>query len=276
MAEDSRDEKVRQVTERVMSDWSNAAPNTSILEFAAHWDPEYEDVVRGANWGFFKKDQPRHLDHKTREMLVSAVLAFRDRPGVYTHAKNALQAGATINELLEVFNVARFPGGGPTRVAGLEALQRLAAEEGANLAGPVDRPPKQDTPRPASETREEKIQRVTDKLHRELGYPDEVIAFGVSLDPDYFETYSEAFWGFFEGRDCHTDPVTREQVLCVLMAFQGMREELYEHAKKALRLGGTMLQLLEGFEVCVAPGGFALLHEGLRALKRIHDEEGAR
>ncbi|MFC1491100.1 carboxymuconolactone decarboxylase family protein [Nitrospinota bacterium] len=55
----------------------------------------------------------------------------------------------------------------------------------------------------------------------------------------------------------------RELVVMAIMASKGMKEELYLHAKKALRLGATMEQLLEGFEVCFAPGGLALLREGL-------------
>lgn len=263
MAPENREARVHQVFQRIMAAWSEATPDTGLIEFGVEWDPEYEDVNYQADWGYFTKDKPRHLDHKTREMLVSAVLAFRDRPGVYTHTKNALSEGATVNEMLEVFDVARFPGGGPTRMVGLNVLKRIVDEEG--LSGPTDRPAKEEELAPASETRAEKVRRITAKIHSDLGYEDEALAFGVELDPDYFEIYCKSFWGFFEGRTCHTDPVTRELVICAVMAFRGMRDELYEHAKKALRLGGTMMQLLEGFQVCTAPGGPALLHEGLRA-----------
>ena len=99
---------------------------------------------------------------------------FRDRPGVYTHTKNALSEGATVNQMLEVFDVARFPGGGPTRMVGLNVLKRIVDEEG--LTGPTDRPEKVEELAPASETRTEKVRRITARINSDLGYEDEALA----------------------------------------------------------------------------------------------------
>jgi alkylhydroperoxidase/carboxymuconolactone decarboxylase family protein YurZ len=277
MMPETREEKVRRITEEIIRDWKDATPDSSLVRFAIEWDPDYEKAYRTVSWGFFTPENPRHLDHKTREMIVSGVLAFRDRPGAYTHAKNAMAQGATVNELLEVFSLAMIPGGGPTRVVGLESLRRIVQEEG--LSNPIDRPWSPDEESNGdggvSETREERVRRITESIQRSMGYEDEILAFGVQLDPDYFDRYSKVFWGFFKDKPGHLDLIQRELVVIAVMAFRGMREALYEHAKKALRLGATMEQLLECFEVCVAPGGLGQLHEGLRALKRIHDEKSA-
>jgi alkylhydroperoxidase/carboxymuconolactone decarboxylase family protein YurZ len=169
-----------------------------------------------------------------------------------------------------------MPGGGPTRQEGFSILRRLVDE--LNLDNPIPRP----NPRPyeepdpnSTESREDRVKRITEQIFADLGYEDPNIAFGVELDPDYFEVYSKIYWGFWESRECHLDPITREMVLIVLMAFRGLREELYQHCKKALRLGATMEQLLECFQVCVAPAGLGQLHLGLEALRTIHEEQKA-
>jgi len=273
MNEETLEEKVQKAKEKILPVWDQATPDTSLVNFAIEWDHEYEELYRSSGWGFFSADKPRHLDHKTREMIVCALLAFRDRPGAYQHAKNALRQGATINELMEVFSVAVFPGGGPTRVVGLEGLRKIVQEEDGHT--PLERAPKTDSEKDedySNESREEKVDRITKKIHADMGYEDENISFGVELDPDFFEVYSKVYWGFFEQERCHLDPIVREMVLLVVMTFRGLREEAYQHAKKALRLGATINQLLECHEVCIPPAGLGQLHEGLRTLRIISEE----
>ena len=48
----------------------------------------------------------------------------------------------------------------------------------------------------AEETREEKVKRITEKIHGDRGFVYDVLGFGAQLDPDYFEVYSEMHWGF--------------------------------------------------------------------------------
>lgn len=274
MAKETHEERVRRVKDKFLPIWHNAVPDNSLLSFAIEWDAEHEEHFRSGNWGFFRAEKPRHLDHKTREFLVTAILSFRDREGAYQHAKNALELGATLNQLIEVVSIGQMPGGGPTRQAGLDFLRRIAKE--LDLKDPIDRPDPRpfEEPDPASmESREDRVKRITERIFEDLGYEDPNIAFGVQLDPDYFEVYSKIYWGFWESRECHLDPITRELVLVVLMSFRGLREELYQHCKKALRLGATMEQLLECFEVCVAPAGIGQLHLGLEALRTIHEEK---
>jgi alkylhydroperoxidase/carboxymuconolactone decarboxylase family protein YurZ len=169
--------------------------------------------------------------------------------------------------MLEVFEIAQIPGGGPTRVVGTQAVRRVVDE--MKLTDPVDRAPRRAEPAPpVDESREQRVRRIQRKIFGDLGYEDEGLALGVELDPEYFERYAQVYWGFFEGRETHLDPITRQFVAVVIYAFKNMGEDVYQHVRKALRLGATMHQLLECFQVCVAPGGLATLHVGLRALAR--------
>ena len=125
----------------------------------------------------------------------------------------------------------------------------------------------------AEETREEKVRRITEKIHGDRGFVYDVLGFGAQLDPDYFEVYSQMHWGFFKEEPRHLDPKTRELIEIGLLAFKGMKHEVYTHTKKALRLGATMEEALEAFEVASIGGGAPVLMEGLYALKRIADEQ---
>ena len=278
MEEEKRQDRITETKQIIEDDWDDATPDNTWLDFGCEWDPDYMEAWLTGHWGFFKADEPRHLDHKTREMIVAGVLACRDRPGAYTHAKNAIKHGASVNDLLEVFSVAVGAGGSPTLMVGLDSLRRIVNEESSH--SPIDRDWKysvrkemEEVKNNTSETREEKINRITNKIQNDMGYKDEAIEYGINLDPDFFEVNSRVYWGFFEGKNGHLDPIARMMVIIVIMAYRGMSEELYENTKKAMKLGATEMQLLEAFEVCVTPGGLIVLHEGLRALKRINDEK---
>ena len=275
MNSESYEEKATRVAEIFRKEREGTTGYDNLLSFGASIDPDYWEAYRYNGWGFFTPQNKRHLDHMTREMIVCGVLSFRDRPGVYVHAKNALKEGATLNQLLEVFEVALFPGGGPSRMVGLETLKRIVDEDPSLVV--EKRPWRFDAEEvarnvPEKETREEKIKRVTETIEKANGYVDEAISFGVELDPDYFDIYSRMHWSFFEEKEGFLTPIQRELIVMAVFAFRGFREELYFHSKKALRLGASMEQLLECFQVCVPPGGIALLHEGLRTLKKINDE----
>ena len=127
MSDQSREDKTRRLTAQIFEKWHDAAPDTDLIRFCAEWDPENEVVFRSVNWGFFSSDQPRYLDHKTREMIVSGLLAFRASPGTYTHVLKAVRLGASVNQMLEVFEIATIPGGGPTRTFGMKAVRKVVA-----------------------------------------------------------------------------------------------------------------------------------------------------
>ena len=129
MNSESYEEKATRVAEIFRKEREGTTGYDNLLSFGASIDPDYWEAYRYNGWGFFTPQNKRHLDHMTREMIVCGVHSFRDRPGVYVHAKNALKEGATLNQLLEVFEVALFPGGGPSRMVGLETLKRIVDED---------------------------------------------------------------------------------------------------------------------------------------------------
>jgi alkylhydroperoxidase/carboxymuconolactone decarboxylase family protein YurZ len=57
------------------------------------------------------------------------------------------------------------------------------------------------------------------------------------------------------------------------LAFRGRESGVYEHCKRALRLGATKQELLEAIETSIIPGGTPTFGAGLRALMRIEEEE---
>lgn len=285
MVTETREEKVRRILERRRrlrgmenKRWDEATKKYyNATDFAVELDPDYFEHYNESKWDFFK-DEPRYLDPMTREIIASVLLAFRQLPGCYVHAKFALERGATMEQLLEAYEVGHIAGGGPLQMEGIAALKRIHDEQAES--GAVERKPapiikkddRENVVKP-SETRKERVRRIIGRIERDGGDVDEALAFGIQLDPDYFEVYSKLRWGFFKDEPRHLDPIKREMILLAVMAYRGMREEIYIHTKKALRLGATMEQLLEVYEVGNSAGGSQVLMQGLYALKRVHDEE---
>ena len=77
MAEETREQKVRRLIDKHLRD-RNMDPK-SITEhygkqhFAFELDPDYYELFLSTGWGFFK-DEPRHLDHMTRQIIISVFL----------------------------------------------------------------------------------------------------------------------------------------------------------------------------------------------------------
>lgn len=296
MAVETHEQKVARLIERHARernmDPKSITDHYSMNHFGYELDPDYFDVRLNTGWGFFK-DQPRHLDHMTRNMIISVLLAFRNRPGCYHQGKKGVMMGATYEMMMEAYEVGHIAGGGPIIMNGLTALKRMWDEgikPGCQVTpwtnkwvqlGPYPMPPvtkkheKKDIGR-ASETREQKITRMLDEY-----YPDEVggervrkdLAYAAKLDPDFVDVYTRLAWGVFDEKQWFLDPIRREMAALLVLAFQGRREEVYIHTKKALNLGATPQQLLEAFEVGFTGGGSGVVFEGIHALRRIHEEQ---
>jgi len=280
MAKETKEERIRRIIDKTkeglgMTGQASTA-HQSTVDLGVYLDPDYYEVSAESGWGFFE-DAPRHLDPMTRQVIGSLILAHRDRGGCYYHARKALEQGATMEQLMEAFAVASIPGGRPTARAGLEALKRIANDTDfmTTKRSKADIPDMEQTEAGdrTQETHEERVRRIIRKIERHGGVVDDALAFGVNLDPHYFEAYSKLAWCFFTDQPRYWDPIHRELFILVIMAFRQMREEVYLHCKKALKLGATMEQLLEAFEAGVIPGGSSILSEGLYALKRINDEQ---
>ena len=299
MATETREEKVKRLIDQHVRD-RNMDPKSikehySINHLGIEIDPDFSEVRLQMGWGFFK-DEPRHLDHMTRNMLISCFLAHRDRPGYFHQGKKGVMMGATYEQMLEAYEVASVTGGGPCWINGLYALRRMK-EEGIEPGcqktpytgkwvqlGPykMGAPQKVEEDEPEETTEglgpEERVERILKQI--EKYHPDdkeglnEDMAFGAKLDPDFFEKYAQISWGFFKDKPRHLDPIRREMVRLLILAWQGRREELYAHTKKAYRLGATTEQLLEAFEVGFTGGGSSIILEGLRVMRRIAEEQG--
>ena len=276
MTHETREQRIRRIKEKLSRD--RGQPNDGVL-FGVEVDPDYFEAFSQVGWGFFNRDKPRHVPEKMRAILAAivtcSVLWKKDptEPGATLHCERALEHGATMEEILEAFEVAGFAGGHPLLLMGLRVLKEIAGKKGG-LKEPGNG---LESPRAgaSSETREERVRRITEKMDRDRGYTDEALGFGARLDPDYFEPYSEIGWGFFNpDRPRHLPQKNREIIAVVVVALRGSEEDAYHHCKRALQHGSTMEEVLEAFEVSGLPGGTPHLLRGLRILKRIADEGG--
>ena len=82
------------------------------LSWLARQDPAYEKARLEYSALIYTRDNPV-LPMKYREMIASVVLGFRGYPSIAPHLRRALREGATMQELLEAFEVATVPGGMP-------------------------------------------------------------------------------------------------------------------------------------------------------------------
>jgi|GEM_PF-787152 len=294
MAEETHAQKVARLIEKHVRD-RNMDPDSitkhySVNHFGFELDPDYFDARLRMGWGFFT-DKPRHLDHMTRNMVISALLAFRDRPGCYHQGKKGVMMGATYEQMLEAYEAGHIVGGGPVLINGMQALKRMWDEGikpgcqaspwtgkwvqlGRSTPSTKVKNQKSDAVT-APEERKERLVRLIKEYYRNEEGGEELqkdLAFAADVDPDFVEGYIRLAWGIFDVKQCYLDPIRREMAMLLILAFQGRREEVYIHTKKALAFGATTEQLLEAFEVGFTGGGSRVVFEGLHALRRIHEE----
>ena len=67
----------------------------------------------------------------------------------------------------------------------------------------------------------------------------------------------------------------RELIEIVLLSFMGIRN-IKAHARRALRAGATMQEIIEALEVGTIPAGMALMHFAIPFLMEVDDEESAK
>ncbi|MBT55632.1 MAG: hypothetical protein CMF72_19810 [Mameliella sp.] len=93
----------------------------TIFEWLAEMDPEFESTrLSMVEATYLRKNTA--LEPKYRELIVSAVLAFRGYPSVGKHLHRAMIEGASLREVLETLEMASVPGGMPVLHFGLEHL----------------------------------------------------------------------------------------------------------------------------------------------------------
>lgn len=71
-----------------------------------------------------KAEATKTLDKKTKELMSLAIgVAIRCEPCILWHCAEAVNAGATLNEILDTIKVAVCMGGGPALAYGVKAYE---------------------------------------------------------------------------------------------------------------------------------------------------------
>ena|SRR5918999_249341 len=98
------------------------------FEWLGRNDPDFEL----ARLAYVRKTYTRtdsELHPKYKELIGSAILAYRAYPSTKAHLARALREGATVRQVLEALEVASVPGGQPILHFGVDQLIQLEKEE---------------------------------------------------------------------------------------------------------------------------------------------------
>jgi AhpD family alkylhydroperoxidase len=122
------------------------------------------------------------------------------------------------------------------------------------------------------DNKEQRIQNLKEAMKKERGYVLPEWAYIAEKDVDFMEAYNNLYEkGLTDGKALPAK--TRELIAIALLAYRGLNNAVYEHSKRALRLGATKQELLEAIETSMVPGGAPTLSVGLQALVRIEEDE---
>ena len=99
----------------------------STFEWLAARDPAFEKARLPLVEATYLRKDPV-LPVKYKELIAATILAFRGYPSVGKHFKRALEAGATVQEIVEGLEIACIPGGMPTLHLGIDHLIALERE----------------------------------------------------------------------------------------------------------------------------------------------------
>jgi alkylhydroperoxidase/carboxymuconolactone decarboxylase family protein YurZ len=122
------------------------------------------------------------------------------------------------------------------------------------------------------EKKEARIKKLLRVMERERGYLPPSYRYIANKDPDFLEAYNNLYdRALTDGKALPAK--MRELIAIPLLAYRGHHEAVYEHCKRALKLGATKQELLEAIETSIIPGGVPTFGNGLRALVRIDEDE---
>jgi AhpD family alkylhydroperoxidase len=122
------------------------------------------------------------------------------------------------------------------------------------------------------EQTEKRIRDLKEAMRKERGRSSPQWEYAAEQDVDFQEAYNNLYEkGLTAGKAL---PVkTRELVAIAILAYRGNADAVYEHMKRAIKYGATKRELLEAIETALVPGGAPTFSTGLRALKRIDEED---
>ena len=104
------------------------------FEWLAEKDPAYEKARLDYAAMIYTRENPV-LPVKFREIIAAVILAFRGHPTLDRHVRRALREGATMQEVIEAFEVATVPGGMPVLHFALPYLIEIDREQSAKQGG---------------------------------------------------------------------------------------------------------------------------------------------
>ena len=124
----------------------------------------------------------------------------------------------------------------------------------------------------ADEKKENRTKELMEAMMKERGYLTPRQRYMAEKDVDFMEAYNHLYEkGLKDGKALSAK--IREFVAIAILAYRGLDEAVYEHIRRALRLGATKQELLEAIETMMIPGGSPTFATALRALIRIEEEE---
>lgn len=115
-------------SERAESTSPSAHRRLPEFELLKKYAPGYDQARRVLSGLVYAPSEGDELPVKVREMILAAVLCVRGYPTVEDHFRRALDAGATMKELVEAMICAAHPGGMPTLHHALVYLNKIEAE----------------------------------------------------------------------------------------------------------------------------------------------------
>ena len=68
-------------------------------------------------------------------------------------------------------------------------------------------------------------------------------------------------------------PMKTRLIAMAILAYRGLADAVYPHAKRALRHGATKQELMEAIETMIIPGGAPTFATGLKASMKIESDE---
>jgi alkylhydroperoxidase/carboxymuconolactone decarboxylase family protein YurZ len=196
-------------------------------------DPDYLEAV--THFSALPKRQ-RHLDAKTRAFIaltVDAAATHLHSPGIRRHIKEALAAGATSQEVMEVLECTSTLGIHAMNM-GVPVLLEVLEERGERT-GPA-----------ALDAYQEKLKA---DFTANRGYWNPTWDELLEVDPTLFEAYTE--FSSVPWRHGYLAPMMKE---LIYIAFDTSSTHLYRvglklHIENALGYGATAAQILEVMEI---------------------------
>jgi len=237
---------------------SDPRPASDPYEAVRELDPAFLEIFTAM------AEVPRRSGHLTPRMrafvalAVDANITHFEPDGVRRHVREALEVGATPEQVMEVLECSATVSVHALNV-GVPVLTQVLADKGVRLA-PVELSPHQ--------------QLLKQQFARERGYWNPTWDAVLELAPDMFEAYTA--FSSHPWRTRHLTPLERE---LVYVAFDTSATHLYEtglklHVENALAHGASPEQLLEVMEIAALIGmksvalGASVLREELEASAR--------